>query len=65
MRKRPVLPLLALVGALATASAAPTATTHDFELRVLSSPASMVTGGDALVQVTIRGPSRCTRRPCR
>jgi hypothetical protein len=26
---------------------------HDFELRVLSSPADMVTGGDALVRVTI------------
>jgi Tannase-like family of unknown function (DUF6351) len=29
------------------------ATTHDFELEVLSSPATMVTGGDALVRVTI------------
>jgi hypothetical protein len=53
MRKRLVWALLALVGALTTASAAPTATAHDFELRVLSSPASMVTGGDALVKVTI------------
>jgi Tannase-like family of unknown function (DUF6351) len=53
MRKHLVWALLALAGALATASAAPTATTHDFELRVLSSPASMVTGGDALVRVTI------------
>jgi hypothetical protein len=53
MRKHLVWALLALVGVLATASAAPTATTHDFELRVLSSPASMVTGGDALVRVTI------------
>ena len=26
---------------------------HDYELRVLSSPPSMVTGGDALVQLTI------------
>jgi len=33
--------------------AAPAATTHDFEVRVLSSPAAMVTGGDALVQVSI------------
>ena len=53
MGKRLAWALLVLVSALATASAAPTATTHDFELRVLSSPASMVTGGDALVQVTI------------
>ena len=29
------------------------ATTHDFELEVLSSPATMVTGGDALVRLTI------------
>jgi hypothetical protein len=29
------------------------ATTHDFKLEVLSSPATMVTGGDALVRVTI------------
>ncbi|HMB18344.1 MAG TPA: DUF6351 family protein [Gaiellaceae bacterium] len=53
MKKRLMWALLVLVGALTTASAAPTATMHDFELRVLSSPASMVTGGDALVQVTI------------
>ena len=53
MRKRLIWALLVLVGALATASAAPTATRHDFELRVLSSPASMVTGGDALVQLAI------------
>jgi Tannase-like family of unknown function (DUF6351) len=53
MRKRLIWALLVLVGALTTASAAPTATTHDFELRVLSSPASMVTGGDALVQLAI------------
>ena len=50
MGKRLAWALLVLVSALATASAAPTATTHDFELRVLSSPASMVTGGDALVR---------------
>jgi hypothetical protein len=29
------------------------AATHEFQLEVLSSPATMVTGGDALVQVTI------------
>ncbi|HET8874249.1 MAG TPA: DUF6351 family protein, partial [Gaiellaceae bacterium] len=53
MRKRLIWALLVLIGALTTASAAPTATTHDFEFRVLSSPASMVTGGDALVQLAI------------
>jgi len=31
----------------------PPGQSHDFEIRVLSSPASMVTGGDALVQVSI------------
>jgi hypothetical protein len=33
--------------------ASPAAATHDFELRVLSSPPSMVTGGDALVRLSI------------
>jgi hypothetical protein len=42
--------LAALLGPVPTTSAA---ATHDFELRVLSSPADMVTGGDALVRVTI------------
>jgi Tannase-like family of unknown function (DUF6351) len=40
-----------LVGTGAPVSTA--ATEHDFRLEVLSSPASMVTGGDALVQLTI------------
>jgi Tannase-like family of unknown function (DUF6351) len=40
-----------LMGAGAPLSSA--ATEHDFRLEVLSSPASMVTGGDALVQLTI------------
>jgi hypothetical protein len=53
MRKRLVWALLALAGALVLAPASPTATTHDFDLRVLSSPATMVTGGDALVRLTI------------
>jgi hypothetical protein len=49
--------------AMAVAPTALAATTHDYELRVLSSPPSMVTGGDALVQLTIHGTCRCTR-PC-
>ncbi len=53
MRKRVVWALLALAGALVLAPASPTANTHDFDLRVLSSPATMVTGGDALVRLTI------------
>ena len=50
--KRLILTATAVVVGLAAAPAQ-AATTHDFELRVLSSPASMVTGGDALVQVTV------------
>ena len=50
--KRLILTATAVVVGLAAAPAQ-AATTHDFELKVLSSPASMVTGGDALVQVTV------------
>ena len=53
MNTRLLLPALACACALAGASASNGATTHDFELRVLSSPASMVTGGDALVKVLV------------
>jgi hypothetical protein len=46
-----------LAAAVCALAASPTTAlaggTHDFDLRVLSSPASMVTGGDALVQLTI------------
>ncbi|MBA3346944.1 MAG: hypothetical protein H0T13_00110, partial [Actinobacteria bacterium] len=46
--------LVALAGAaLLTAAPATAAATHDFKVEVLSSPAAMVTGGDALVRVTI------------
>jgi hypothetical protein len=42
-----------LVGLLLGTGPTFAATTHEFELDVLSSPATMVTGGDALVRVTI------------
>ena len=45
--------LAAAVAALAVVPTAFAAATHEYELRVLSSPPSMVTGGDALVQLTI------------
>ena len=45
--------LVFCAGALINASTAPAATSHEFQLRVLSSPPSMVTGGDALVQVSV------------
>jgi hypothetical protein len=47
---------LAVLGAACVLASAPTAlaaATHDFDIDVLSSPATMVTGGDALVQVSI------------
>jgi hypothetical protein len=47
---------LAVLGAACVLASTPTAlaaATHDFEIDVLSSPATMVTGGDALVQVSI------------
>ena len=50
MGKRLVVVVLAFGCVLA---GAPSALAHDFELRVLSSPPTMVTGGDALVQVTV------------
>ena len=53
MPKRLVGTVLAVGLLLGTAPMAPAVTTHDFELRVLSSPPEMVTGGDALVRVTI------------
>jgi phosphoribosylcarboxyaminoimidazole (NCAIR) mutase len=45
--------LAALAGLAAVAAAPVHAATHDFEVKVLSSPAEMVTGDDALVQVSI------------
>ena len=53
MTRRLFLAVAALGLMLGTSPAAHAATTHDFELEVLSSPAMMVTGGDALVRVTI------------
>jgi hypothetical protein len=54
MPKRIVWMAIALLLALAAAPASLAGgTSHDFELRVLSSPPDMVTGGDALVRVTI------------
>jgi Tannase-like family of unknown function (DUF6351) len=50
MGKRLVVVVLAFGCVLA---GAPSALAHDFELRVLSSPPTMVTGGDALVEVTV------------
>lgn len=49
--KRVILTAAAVAGLAAAPAQA--ATTHDFKLKVLSSPASMVTGGDALVPVTV------------
>jgi Tannase-like family of unknown function (DUF6351) len=53
MRSRLGWTLAAALCALAIAPTAMAAATHDYELEVLSSPPSMVTGGDALVQLTI------------
>ena len=53
MRTRLALAALGVLGALASAPAALAAATHDFEIEVLSSPATMVTGGDALVRVDV------------
>jgi hypothetical protein len=53
MTKRLFWAALALGLMLGLVPTAPAATTQDFELRVLSSPPEMVTGGDALVRVTI------------
>jgi hypothetical protein len=53
MAKRLFWAALALGVVVGPVPTAPGATTHDFELRVLSSPPAMVTGGDALVRVTI------------
>ena len=39
--------LVICAGALVNGSSAPAATSHEFQLRVLSGPPSMVTGGDA------------------
>jgi hypothetical protein len=50
--KRFVLAALAGVAVLAAAPAH-AATTHDFEVKVLSSPPEMVTGDDALIRVSI------------
>jgi hypothetical protein len=52
MRMTVVVAVLAAASLVAVGRAGAEAT-HDFELEVLSSPASMVTGGDALVRVTI------------
>jgi hypothetical protein len=48
-----LLACLACACALISAPTATAETSHEFELRVLSSPPTMVTGGDALVQVTV------------
>ncbi|MGH3081556.1 MAG: DUF6351 family protein, partial [Gaiellaceae bacterium] len=53
MTERLFLAAAALGLMLGVVPGAPATTTHDFELEVLSSPATMVTGGDALVRVTI------------
>jgi hypothetical protein len=53
MPKRVLWTLLTVGLLLGTAPTSSAVTTHEFELDVLSSPASMVTGGDALVRVTI------------
>jgi len=54
MPKRVVWVAIAVVLALAAAPASLAGgKSHHFELRVLSSPPDMVTGGDALVRVTI------------
>jgi Tannase-like family of unknown function (DUF6351) len=53
MTRRLFWAALAVATVLGPVPVATAAATHDFELRVLSSPASIVTGGDALVQVTI------------
>src|SRR4051812_29651153 len=45
--------VLACAGALSLAPAALANADKNFQLRVLSSPPEMVTGGDALVEVTI------------
>ena len=51
--KRFVLAVTAAAALAFATGSADAAATHDFELKVLSSPASMVTGGDALVEVTV------------
>ena len=53
MRTRLAVPALGVLCALAGAPAALAAATHEFEIEVLSSPATMVTGGDALVRVDV------------
>ena len=53
MRTRALWAALACVFALGGAPTSSAETTHDFAITVLSSPAAMVTGGDALVRVTI------------
>jgi hypothetical protein len=53
MRRKALWAALACGFALGGASVSSAATTHDFTVTVLSSPASMVTGGDALVRVSI------------
>jgi hypothetical protein len=53
MRKRVAWAALVLTAALASAPASWAKGQHDFRLEVLSSPATMVTGGDALVQLEI------------
>ncbi len=53
MRKRVAWAALVLAAALASAPASWAKDKHEFGLEVLSSPAAMVTGGDALVQLEI------------
>ena len=51
--RRLIWAALACVCALGGAPVSNAETTQDFAVRVLSSPASMVTGDDALVQVSV------------
>ena len=53
MQKRLAGAALVLAAALASAPASSSSGQHDFDLRVLSSPGHLVTGGDALVQLEI------------
>ena len=53
MRRRALWAALVCGFALGGASVSSAATTHDFTVTVLSSPAAMVTGGDALIRVSI------------
>ena len=72
MRRTPVWAGLAFLLTLAAASAAPAGNGHGdkggkggrLSLKVLSSPASMVTGGDTLVRLTIPRSIPLTKPKC-